>query len=116
MKPDGLFVLAVPNVNNLILQYAYRLIKHRKLKLFTKGEKEIHLYHFSLVTLRRYLEETGFSCLRLAPDYGIIESAKKIVNWISVIPYYLGGIQIFNAIEVFVVPEKEAAPPREAAP
>jgi len=116
LKPDGLFVVAVPNVNNLIFQIAYRMMKRQRFKLFTKGEKEIHLYHFSPVTLRRYLEETGFSCLRLAPDYGIIEPAKKIVNWISVIPYYLGGIQAFNAIEVFAVPEKEPALPRETAP
>ncbi|MBU2645557.1 class I SAM-dependent methyltransferase [bacterium] len=106
LKPDGLFVLAVPNVNNLVFQIVYRIIRGRSLKLFTIGEKEIHLYHFSPVTLKRYLAATGFSCLSLAPDYGIIEPAKKIVNWISTIPYYLAGMQIFDAIEVVAVPKR----------
>lgn len=106
LKPDGLFVIAVPNVNNLVFQIAYRIVKGKMHKLFTIGEKEIHLYHFSPITLRRYLEETGFSCLRLAPDYGIIDPAKKIVNWISAIPYYLAGIQIFDAIEVIAFPKR----------
>ena len=106
LKPGGLFVLAVPNVNNLVFQSAFWIARGRRLKLFTKGEKEIHLYHFSPVTLRRYLEEAGFGSLRLAPDFGIIEPAKKMVNWISVIPYYLAGIHIFDALEVFAVPAK----------
>ncbi|MEW6670461.1 MAG: class I SAM-dependent methyltransferase [Thermodesulfobacteriota bacterium] len=106
LKPDGLFVLAVPNVNNLVFQFAYRVVKGRKLKLFTKGEKEIHLFHFSPTTLKRFLEEAGFRRIKLRPDFGIVEPAKKIVNLISVIPHYLGGINTFDAIEVFATPDK----------
>jgi len=106
LKPDGLLVLAVPNVNNMVFQLVYRIVRGRKLKLFTKGEKEIHLYHFSPTTLRAYLEITGFNCLKLSPDFGVIALSKKIVNMISVVPYYLAGIHIFGAIEVFAVPNK----------
>lgn len=105
LRPDGLLVIAVPNVNNLIMQIAYRIFKGRKMKLFSKDEKEVHLYHFSPDTIKAYLDKSGFECLRLSPDFGIMEASKKLVNLISVIPYYLGGIKIFNAIEVYAAPK-----------
>ena len=60
LKPNGLFVLAVPNVNNLVFQLAYRIVRGHKLKLFTMGEKEIHLYHFSPKTIKDFLMRAGF--------------------------------------------------------
>jgi 2-polyprenyl-3-methyl-5-hydroxy-6-metoxy-1,4-benzoquinol methylase len=106
LKPDGLLVVAVPNANNLVMQIAYRIFKRRKSKLFSKDEKEVHLYHFSPITIKAYLEKAGFSCLSISPDYGIIELSKKCINMISVIPYYLAGIKIFNALEVYAIPKK----------
>ena len=107
LKPDGLLVIAVPNLNNLVMQIAYRIIKRRKLKLFSKDEKEVHLYHFSAQTIKAYLDKTGFECLRLSPDFGIIEPSKRLINMISVIPYYLAKIKIFNAIEIYAIAKKE---------
>lgn len=106
LKPQGLLVVAVPNVNNVFMQIAYRIIKGRKLKLYSSGEKELHLYHFSPQSLQSYLDKTGFECLSLSPDYGIIELPKKIVNMISVVPYYCFGIHGYNAIEIFAVSRK----------
>lgn len=106
LKPDGLLVVAVPNVNNLVMQIAYRIFKRQRMKLFSKDEKEVHLYHFSPITVKAYLEKAGFNCLRISPDYGIIELPKKCINMISIIPYYLSGIKIFNALEVFAIPKK----------
>jgi 2-polyprenyl-3-methyl-5-hydroxy-6-metoxy-1,4-benzoquinol methylase len=106
LKPNGLLLLAVPNLNNLVMQIVYRIFKRRKLKLFSKDEKEVHIYHFSWETIKSYLEKTEFDCLSIAPDFGIIDYSKKIVNTISIIPYYLFGAKIFNAIEIFAVPKK----------
>lgn len=106
LKPSGLLILAVPNVNNCGMQTAYRLIKGRKLKLFSKQEKELHLYHFSTNTITDYLRHTGFRCLRLGPDFGIVEPSKRVVNFLSAIPYYLFGAKIFNAIEVIAAADK----------
>jgi len=108
LKPDGLLVMAVPNVNDLVMQIAYRIIKRRKMKLFSKDEKEVHLYHFSAETIKAYLDKTGFECLRLSPDFGIVEDSKKLINMISAIPYYLAGIKIFNAIEIYAIPKRIA--------
>lgn len=106
LNSRGLMVIAVPNVNNFFMQIAYRIIKRRKLKLFTKDEKELHLYHFSAKTIKQYLDKAGFDCLKISPDYGIIDLYKKIINMIAVIPYYLAGIKVFNALEIFAIPKK----------
>ena len=106
LKPNGLLVLSVPNVNDLVMQLAYRATRRRKLKLFSVNDKEVHLYHFSAKTLRTYFDKTGFDCLRLSPDYGIVQFPKKIINWISVIPLYIAGFKCFNAIETLAIPRK----------
>lgn len=103
LKPSGLLVLAVPNVNDLVMQAAYRLIKGRKLKLFSRNDREMHLYHFSPKTLRAYLDKAGFRCIRLSPDCGIVDDAKKFVNWIAILLSYLTGHKIFNALEAWAV-------------
>jgi 2-polyprenyl-3-methyl-5-hydroxy-6-metoxy-1,4-benzoquinol methylase len=106
LKPNGILVVAVPNVDNLLMKLAYKIIKRRSLKLFSINAKEIHLYHFSPQTLSSYLDKTGFDCLRLSPDYGIVHFPKKLINWISVIPYYIAGFKIFNAIETLAIARK----------
>lgn len=106
LKPHGLLAMAVPNVNNLVMQLAYRIFKGRKLKYYCKHEREVHLYHFSPATIKIYLEKAGFECLRISPDYGIIDLPKKFTNMIAVIPYYLAGIKVFNALEIFAIAKK----------
>ncbi len=99
LKPSGLLIVAVPNVNDLVMQAAYRVAKGRPLRLFTQGEREIHLFHFSADTLRAYLRKTGFDNIRIRPDYGITEYSKKAVNAAAVACYYLTGLKVFNALE-----------------
>jgi 2-polyprenyl-3-methyl-5-hydroxy-6-metoxy-1,4-benzoquinol methylase len=106
LKPEGLFILAVPNVENRVFQIAYRFIKGRKMKLFTRREKEIHLYHFSSKTVKDYLKRAGFDCVKLSPDFGIIDVPKKMINWFSVIFYYLFRIHVYDAMEIYAVPRK----------
>jgi 2-polyprenyl-3-methyl-5-hydroxy-6-metoxy-1,4-benzoquinol methylase len=108
LKPDGLLIIAVPNVNDLLMRIAYRIVKRRRIKLFLRGEKEVHLYHFSPKTIKAYLDTTGFECMRLRPDFGIVENSKKLINLISTLPYFLAGIKIFNAIEVYAIFTKDS--------
>ena len=103
LRPAGFLALAIPNVKNMGMQIAYRVIKRRPLKLFSKSDKEVHLYHFSPATIEAYLKITNFECIQLGPDFGIVEFPKRLVNILSVIPYYLARIKIFNAIEVFAL-------------
>lgn len=107
LRPDGLLAIAVPNRDDFLMQIAYRIVKRRKMKLFSKGEREVHLYFFSPKTIKAYLDKTGFDCLRLSPDFGIIEPSKRLINAVSVVPYYLAKIRIFNAIEVYAAPQEK---------
>ena len=106
LKPGGLLVVAVPNVNDHIMRIAYRIVKGRKMMMFSKDEREIHLFHFSIRTLKALLEETGYHCLRLGPDFGEINYLKKTVNMISAILSQLTGTHMFNAIEAFARRER----------
>lgn len=100
LKPSGLLVLAVPNVDDLVMQAAYRLIKCKKMRLFSPTDREVHLYHFSPKTIRAYLEKTDFHRLQLTPDCGIVDYAKRYINMIAIMLYYLTGLKIYNAIEI----------------
>ena len=46
LKPGGLLALAVPNLDDRLMQAVYRIVKGRKPRLFSIGDKEIHLFHF----------------------------------------------------------------------
>lgn len=104
IKKNGVLIIAVPNVNNLLMQLAYLVFKGRKLKLFTIGEKEVHLFHFSVKTLTAYLREAGFEVRGIAPDFGTIFSPQQLMNYFSATLYYILGIKIFNAIEIVAAP------------
>ena len=106
LKPNGLLMLAVPNANNIVMRLAYRIIKGQKIKIFSIDDKEIHLYHYTAKILKSYFDETGFNCIKFSPDFGIVEFSKRLINWISVIPFYILGIQIYNAIEAVAIAKK----------
>ena len=103
LKPAGILLLAVPNVNDLVMKAAYRVIKGRKLKLFSQNDREIHLYHFSEKTIKKYLEKAGFKCRHLGPDLGYAQWSYKLVNFISIAVYLISGIPVYNSIEIFAV-------------
>jgi 2-polyprenyl-3-methyl-5-hydroxy-6-metoxy-1,4-benzoquinol methylase len=105
IKPDGLLVLAVPNIQDFLTPFAFRLLKGRRMKLFSPSDREIHLYHFSVNTLQHYLEQQGFHRFSVMPDFGIIDMRKKIINYISLVAYYLIGYPAFSAIEMHAEPK-----------
>ncbi|MFA6434231.1 MAG: class I SAM-dependent methyltransferase [Elusimicrobiales bacterium] len=107
LKPSGLLLLAVPNVNDLLMKAAYALARFKRYRLFSKNDREPHLYHFSPETIKAYLEAAGLRCLRLGPDNGIVERGKKIINAAASVPYHLFGIKIFNAIEAYAVKKQD---------
>ena len=68
IRPDGLLILAVPNVKSTWFDLVYRLIKRKPNPLYTPQTKEPHLFHFSVKTLSRYLDEGGFEVLERGLD------------------------------------------------
>jgi len=106
IRPDGYLIIAVPNVNDIVMQIVYLLLKGRKLKLFSIDSKEIHLFHFSADTIQAFLERSGFKAHRIGPDFGIIEVPKRLINYLATAAYYMTGVHVYNAIEVISRPLK----------
>lgn len=101
LKPSGLLIAAVPNVDDHVMKIAYRIVKGRPLKLFRKSDREVHLFHFSADTIGRYMHKTGFHCLNISPDYGIVDPSKKLINAVAAALYHVTGMRVFSAIEVY---------------
>jgi|WetSurMetagenome_2_1015567.scaffolds.fasta_scaffold00525_8 2-polyprenyl-3-methyl-5-hydroxy-6-metoxy-1,4-benzoquinol methylase len=104
IRPGGLLVVAVPNVDDLFMQAAYRIVRGRPQRLFSKEDREIHLTHFSARTIAMYLERTGFSRIRIGPDFGIVEPGKRLINAAAAACGYLGGLTVCNSLEVHARP------------
>jgi 2-polyprenyl-3-methyl-5-hydroxy-6-metoxy-1,4-benzoquinol methylase len=100
LKPEGLLVLAVPNLDDRLMQVAYRLVKRRHAHLFSIHDKEIHLLHFSVQSLRFLLEKTGFARLMIGPDFGVVELSKRLINHAAAGLFRLTGVHWYNSIQV----------------
>jgi 2-polyprenyl-3-methyl-5-hydroxy-6-metoxy-1,4-benzoquinol methylase len=104
IRPGGLLVIAVPNVDDYFMQAAYRIVRGRPQRLFSKKDREIHLYHFSARTIRMYLERTRFTPTWIGPDFGIVEPGKRLINAAAAACRYLGGLNVYNALEIHARP------------
>jgi SAM-dependent methyltransferase len=100
LKPGGLLVLAVPNLDDFLLQAAYRLVKGRKPRLFSIHDREIHLLHFSVRSLRFLLGKTGFVCVEIGPDFGVVELTKRLINHAAAALFRLARVHWYNSIQV----------------
>jgi 2-polyprenyl-3-methyl-5-hydroxy-6-metoxy-1,4-benzoquinol methylase len=108
LKPGGYLVLAVPNVNDFVMQVAYLFTKGHKQRLFSLKDKEVHLFHFSEKTLRTLLTRAGFECLTYGPDFGIVDPAKKLINGLGVAIHRVMGAHVYNSIQVIAQPASRA--------
>ncbi len=104
LKDNGIFILAIPNLNNFLFQLAYRLIRGRRMHLFDPDDRELHLYHFTTETIRLALEKTGFSVQKILPDMGIVQRRIKVLNQFAAAGSFLTGKIITDAIEVHAKP------------
>ena len=101
LKPGGLLALAVPNLNDRMMQAVYRIVKGRKPRLFSIGDKEIHLFHFSVRSLRLLLEKAGFTSVKIGPDFGVVEVSKQLINSLAATLFYSMEVHWYNSVQVF---------------
>jgi 2-polyprenyl-3-methyl-5-hydroxy-6-metoxy-1,4-benzoquinol methylase len=104
LKNNSVLILAIPNIDNILSQWIYRLVKGKKMHLFDPEDRELHLYHFTPKTIRLALEKTGFRIEKIVPDMGIIQCHIRILNQIARISGILIGRIITDAIEVHAIP------------
>ena len=103
LRKDGLLVVAVPNLNNFITRILYFLARWRKLKFFSVKAKELHLYHFSTLTLTAILEKTGFQVKKIELDLVQIEPSKKIVDVFTRVIYFFSRRNFGEAMKAYAV-------------
>jgi SAM-dependent methyltransferase len=115
LRPDGLCVIAVPNVDDLFMRAAYRIVRGRPPRLYSGQDREIHLFHFSAATIDQYLKKAGFNVCRIGPDFGIIEHGKRIINLTAAAFLYVSGLMLCNALEVHARPAVCSERPRGAS-
>lgn len=115
LRPDGLCVIAVPNVDDLFMRAAYRIVRGRPQRLYSGEDREIHLFHFSAVTIDQYLRKAGFNVCRIGPDFGIIEHGKRIINLTAAAFRCVSGLMFCNALEVHARPAACIEHPRGAS-
>jgi 2-polyprenyl-3-methyl-5-hydroxy-6-metoxy-1,4-benzoquinol methylase len=110
LKAEGYLILAVPNVNDHLMRLTYRIVKGHAPRLFSPKDKELHFFHFSAKTIQALLERSGFKCIYVRPDFGIVEAPKRLINFFAAIPYYIGNFHISNSLEIAAIPvESERA-------
>lgn len=80
LRPGGLAVVAVPNADDRVFRWLYRIVRGRPPHLFSPGDRELHLFHFSAPSLERILTRAGFHRIRIGPDLGQVEPAKRIAD------------------------------------
>lgn len=104
LKDNGVLIIAVPNLDNKLSQWLYRLIKGRRLHLFDPADREIHLFHFRSETIRLALEKAGFKVLTVLPDLGIVQGKKKVINHVARVAGSISGRLLTDALEVHAIP------------
>jgi SAM-dependent methyltransferase len=101
LRPGGLLVVAVPNLDNLPLRLAYRLARGRPLPLYEEGAREPHLTHFSAATLSGALQRHGFVAVEVRPDRCALHAGKRCIDALAATVSRLTGTLLTDAIVAF---------------
>jgi len=100
LKPGGIVFIAVPNIQNYIYKWVYQLVKRRPLRCFQRQDREIHLYHFSMKTLRQMLEKAGFIPIRFGVDAEQIPVLERFYSLLAEVFFKISGLNMGIAFEV----------------
>ena len=82
LRTGGLLVVACPNVESKFFYLTYFLFKGKRFRLFSRHDKEVHLYHFSPHTLKMLLENKEFSLVSFGLDDASVDPRKRIAEWL----------------------------------
>ncbi len=101
LRPGGLLVVAVPNLDNLPMRVAYRLARGRPLSLYETGAREPHISHFSPRTLIAFLRRGGLTGIELRADRCALTLAKKCIDAAAAFLSILWGRLLTDAMVAF---------------
>ncbi|MDD5729764.1 MAG: glycosyltransferase [Candidatus Omnitrophica bacterium] len=106
MKEDGVLLLALPNLDNKVYRFLYRVVKGKRQHLFSPHDRELHLNFFKKETITRLLEKSGFEVSAVLPDYGSLRWHEHLLNGINGLVYFFTGRMFFDALEIHAKPFK----------
>lgn len=98
LRPGGLLVVAVPNIDNYPLRAAYLLARRRPLPLYEEKAREPHLTHFSPATLRAALAGRGFAEVEILADRCALTIPKRAIDALAAALSRLTGVLMTDAI------------------
>jgi SAM-dependent methyltransferase len=99
LAPGGLFVLAVPNLENVIFQFFYSVARGKMPLLFAPDDREMHFFHFNSRALGFALKKSGFEVLGIKPDLGQVQSPKKQLDFLGYLFWRFSGMNICLGLE-----------------
>ena len=105
LKPGGKLIVAVPNVENKVFRFFYKLGRGKHFRLFDPDDKELHLYHFSSKTLKRILEHAGFKVVSITADPERVDRVKSMVDVIARVLSFISGRRLHAALLAICVKE-----------
>ncbi len=101
LRPGGLLVVAVPNLDNVPMQWAYRLARFRTLPLYEASMREPHLSHFSAATLTLALTRHRFDAVEILPDRCALTLVKRGIDAFALFLSRLTGRLLTDAMVAF---------------
>jgi 2-polyprenyl-3-methyl-5-hydroxy-6-metoxy-1,4-benzoquinol methylase len=101
LRPGGLLVAAVWNLDSLSMRAACRLAHGRPLPLFKEKTREPHLTHFNPVTLGDLLRRQGFEAIEMHSDPCAITVAKRLIDLVAASLSPLCGRLLTDAIVAY---------------
>ena len=101
LKPGGVVVVAVPNIQNYIVKIAYKAVKRKPLKYFERNDREIHIYHFSMRTMALMLKKAGFEPIRFGVDAERIYKLERWHDLFCAVLFAVTRINLGMAFEVY---------------
>ncbi len=111
VRPGGTVVVACPNRRSYLYNVAYRIGRDRPLRLFHPSDRELHLSHFSVRSLRFLLAKVGLSVTRVDVDRGHVQRIQAAIDLVAVALYRCTGLLWSQAMEVWAIKSPQRSAP-----
>ncbi len=100
-RPGARIIIACPNRRGLLFQAVYFLGRLRRPHLYDPSDREIHLSHFSVGSLRFLLRRCGLQVLRVDVDRGHVQAVKHWLDLSATAVNRVTGLVWSEAMEVW---------------
>jgi len=101
--PGGRIIVACPNRRSYLFNLAYRIGRGRPPHLFHPDDRELHLSHFTVSSLRRLLELQSLRVIRVDVDQGHVQPIQWMLDLLATGLHTMTGLVWSQAIELWAL-------------